>query len=77
MGGPVLSQHRFRYLLRRLLMRYNVWLLKEDGRPSMGPSQITASGLVEAQRLALATLQDLQSDGALIDWTIQTVTEAY
>jgi hypothetical protein len=25
----------------------------------MGPSQITASGLVEAQKLALATLQDL------------------
>ena len=58
-------------------MRYNVWLLKEDGRPSMGPSQITAPGLVEAQKLALATLQDLQTNGALINWTVQTVTEAY
>jgi hypothetical protein len=58
-------------------MRYHVWLLKEDGRPSMGPSQITASGPVEAQKLALATLQDLQADGALINWTVQTVTEAY
>lgn len=58
-------------------MLYKVWLLKEDGRPSMGPSQITASGLVDAQRIAAETLQDLQANGALLNWTIQTVTEAY
>jgi hypothetical protein len=58
-------------------MRYHVWLLNEDGRPSMGPSQITASGLVDAQRIALETLRDLQANGALVNWTIQTVIEAY
>ena len=40
-------------------MLYKVWLLKEDGRPSMGPSQITASGLVDAQRIAAETLQGI------------------
>ena len=56
-------------------MRYNVWLLTQHGRPSMGPSQVTASGIVEAQRVAQATLTELQSVGALIGWTIHTVTE--
>ena len=58
-------------------MRYNVWMLKEDGRPSMGPSQITASGLVEAQKTAAVILRECQDNGALINWTIKTVTEAY
>ena len=56
-------------------MRYNVWLLTQYGRPSMGPSQVTASGIAEAQKTAQSTLVELQSLGALIGWTIQTVTE--
>lgn len=58
-------------------MRYNVWLLREDGSPSpAGPSQVTASGIVDAQRVALATLQELQAEGVLSGWSIRTVTEA-
>jgi hypothetical protein len=58
-------------------MRYNVWLLREDGTPSpAGPSQISASGIVAAQRLAQQTLDDLQQVGALVGWSIKTVTEA-
>jgi len=58
-------------------MRYFVWLLREDGTPSpAGPSLITACGLVDAQRLAHRTLEDVQSAGALIGWSVHTVTEA-
>jgi hypothetical protein len=58
-------------------MLYNVWLLREDGSPSpAGPSRITASGIVDAQRVALATLQELQAAGALTGWSVKTVTEA-
>ena len=58
-------------------MRYNVWLLREDGSPSpAGPSLITASGIVDAQRVAARTLVECQDAGALIGWTIKTVTEA-
>jgi hypothetical protein len=57
-------------------MRYNVWLIREDGTPSpAGPSQISACGIVDAQRLAQQTLDDLQRVGALVGWTIKTVTE--
>jgi len=56
-------------------MKYNVWFLTQHGRPSMGPSQVVASGIVEAQRVAQSTLTELQSAGALTGWTIQTVTE--
>lgn len=58
-------------------MRYNVWLLREDGSASpAGPSQVTASGIVDAQRVALATLQELQAEGVLTGWSVHTVTEA-
>jgi hypothetical protein len=58
-------------------MRYNVWLLNEERNPSpFGPSQITANGIVEAQRIAAATLEELQQSGALTGWIIKTVTEA-
>lgn len=58
-------------------MRYNVWLLREDGTPSpAGPSQITASGIVDAQRIAERTLEELQEVGALVGWSVRTVTEA-
>jgi hypothetical protein len=77
MAGRNLSQHRPRHLLRGLLMRFNVWLLREDDSPSpLGPSQITSPYLVTAQRLAAETLQELQRDGALVNWSIQTITEA-
>jgi len=57
-------------------MRYNVWLLREDGTPSpVGPSQITASGIVDAQRVAQRTLDELQGVGALLGWSVHTVTE--
>lgn len=57
-------------------MRYNVWLIREDGTPSpAGPSQISACGIVAAQRLAQQTLDDLQQVGALVGWSIKTVTE--
>lgn len=59
------------------MMRYSVWLLREDGTPSpVGPSHITASGLVDAQRVAQRTLKDLQAAGALVGWSVHTVTEA-
>jgi len=58
-------------------MRYNVWLLREDGSPSpAGPSAIGARGIVDAQRIAADTLAELQAAGALIGWSISTVTEA-
>lgn len=57
-------------------MRYNVWLNREDGKPSGIPSPITAGGIAEAQRQAQQTLEELQEAGALIGWTITTVTEA-
>jgi hypothetical protein len=58
-------------------MKYNVWLLREDKTLSpAGPSPIYASGIVDAQRVAAATLADLQDNGALIGWSIKTVTEA-
>lgn len=58
-------------------MRYNVWLNREDGTLSpAGPSQITAAGIVDAQRVAAQTLTELQDAGALTGWTISTVTEA-
>ena len=76
MEGRNLSQHRPRHLLHRLLMRFNVWLLREDNSPSpFGPSQITSPCLVTAQRLAAETLQELQRDGALVNWSIHTITE--
>lgn len=57
-------------------MRYNVWLLREDGTPSpAGPSSITASGIVDAQRVAQQTLEELQMAGALVGWSVCTVTE--
>lgn len=59
-------------------MRYNVWLIREDGTPSpAGPSRITASGIVDAQQLAQQTLDDLQQAGALVGWSIKTVTECF
>jgi hypothetical protein len=57
-------------------MRYKVWLLREDGTPSPTPSPITAGGIAEAQRQAQATLTELQQEGALVGWSIHTVTEA-
>jgi hypothetical protein len=58
-------------------MRYNVWLLREDGTPSpAGPSPLTANGIVDAQRRAAATLAELQDAGALVGWSVHTVTEA-
>jgi hypothetical protein len=57
-------------------MRYNVWLLREDGTPSpAGPSPITASGIVDAQRVAARTLAECQAAGVLTGWSIRTVTE--
>jgi hypothetical protein len=57
-------------------MRYNVWLLREDGKPSSaGPSSITAAGIVDAQRVAQQTLEELQAVGALVGWSVSTVTE--
>lgn len=59
-------------------MRYNVWLIREDGTPSpAGPSQVSANGIVAAQKLAQQTLKDLQAVGALVGWSVRTVTEAY
>lgn len=59
-------------------MRYNVWLLREDGSPSpAGPSRITAQGLVDAQRVAQQTLEELQAAGALVGWSVNTVTELF
>ena len=79
MGGHNLPQYRPGHLLRGfLIMRYNVWLLREDGSPSpVGPSQITASDLVSAQHLAAGTLEELQAEAVLIGWSVKTVTEAY
>ena len=58
-------------------MRYNVWLLREDGKPSpAGPSTVTAPNLVNAQRVAQETLEELQAVGALVGWSVSTVTEA-
>ena len=58
-------------------MRYNVWLLRDDGTPSpAGPSPVTANGIVHAQHLAAATLAELQEAGALVGWSVHTVTEA-
>lgn len=58
-------------------MKYNVWLLREDGsRSPAGPSTIYAQGLVAAQHLAQQTLEELQAEGALVGWTVHTVTEA-
>ena len=58
-------------------MRYNVWLLREDGSPSpAGPSIIGACGIADAQRIAADTLAELQAAGALVGWSISTVTEA-
>jgi hypothetical protein len=56
-------------------MRYKVWLLREDGTPSPTPSPITASGIVDAQHAAAATLEELQQVGVLVGWSIHTVTE--
>lgn len=59
-------------------MKYNVWLIREDGTPSpAGPSQVSANGIVAAQKLAQQTLKDLQAVGALVGWSVRTVTEAY
>jgi hypothetical protein len=58
-------------------MRYATWLIRPDGTPSpAGPSYVTASGIVHAQRKATEILQDLQASGALVGWSISTVTEA-
>jgi hypothetical protein len=58
-------------------MRYAAWLTRPDGTPSpAGPSYVTASGIVHAQRRAAEILEDLQAKGVLIDWSISTVTEA-
>jgi hypothetical protein len=58
-------------------MKYNVWLIREDGTPSpAGPSTINAGGIVTAQKLAQQTLEDLQAVGALVGWSVHTVTEA-
>jgi len=57
-------------------VKYNVWLLREDGSKSpAGPSVIWAPGLVEAQKRAAEILADCQSNGALLGWSIHTVTE--
>jgi len=57
-------------------MRYAAWLTRPDGTPSpAGPSYVTASGIVHAQRKAAEILQDLQASGALVGWSISTVTE--
>jgi hypothetical protein len=56
-------------------MRYNVWLLREDGSPSPVPSPIFAGGIVAAQRLAQQTLEDLQAEDVLVGWSVATVTE--
>lgn len=58
-------------------MKYHVWLIREDGTPSpAGPSQVNANGIVAAQHLAQRTLEDLQAVGALVGWSVRTVTEA-
>jgi hypothetical protein len=57
-------------------MKYNVWLDREDGTPSpAGPSPVYASGIVAAQRRAAEVLRECQAAGALIGWSIRTVTE--
>ena len=58
-------------------MIYHVFLNKPCGEPSpFGPSKIYASGLVDAQRKAEATLQGCHRDKALLGWTIHTGVEA-
>ena len=57
-------------------MRYNVWLYREDGSPSPVPSPLYAGGIVAAQRLAQLTLEEVQAEGALVGWSVATVTEA-
>lgn len=58
-------------------MVYNVWLNTEQGEPSpYGPSKIYAPTLPDAQRKAAATLETLQQEGALLGWSVVTVTEA-
>jgi hypothetical protein len=58
-------------------MRYHVWFIREDGTPSpAGPSRVRANGIVAAQKLAQQTLEDLQAVGALVGWSVRTVTEA-
>jgi len=58
-------------------MRYHVWLTRPDGTPApAGPSPVTASGIAEAKRKAAEILQDVQESGALVGWSISTVTEA-
>jgi hypothetical protein len=57
-------------------MKYNVWLLREDGSPSpAGPYPLYASGIVDAQRKAQQTLAEIQAAGALLGWSVKTVTE--
>lgn len=58
-------------------MRYAAWLTRPDGTPSpAGPSYVTASGIVHAQRKAAEILEDLQAKGVLVGWSVSTVTEA-
>ena len=58
-------------------MKYNVFFLREDGSPSPhGPSPIDAAGIVDAQRIAQLTLEDLQDSGMMDGWSIYTVIEA-
>jgi hypothetical protein len=37
---------------------------------------VNANGIVAAQKLAQQTLEELQSLGALVGWSVRTVTEA-
>lgn len=58
-------------------MIYNVWLSTERGKPSpFGPSKLYAPTLPDAQRKVAATLETLQQNGALVGWSVVTVTEA-
>jgi hypothetical protein len=58
-------------------MKYHVFFTREDGLPSPhGPSPVYAGGIVEAQRLAQLTLEDLQDSGIMDGWSIYTVVEA-
>jgi len=37
---------------------------------------VNANGIVAAQKLAQQTLEELQAVGALVGWSVRTVTEA-
>lgn len=56
-------------------MLYQIFMSKEDGTDAPFSSMVFADGIVAAQLSASATLNEFQSEGTMLGWTIQTVLE--